>query len=371
MQSKIEQVLTLLTEMDVACWVILVREGRESTVDLLLEREFIGESAFIFTPDRTVAVVASYDKDRVEGMEVITYTTGITDALSSVLEVIAPQKIYLNFSLYDHTADSLTHGLFLKFQQILNKTGFKGELLSSETFLEELRSVKTPEEIARIGEAVKITEEIFEHVPDCLREGVTEREVLETMRKAAGRNGCELAWDDPAVTFGLETELGHRISSQKKLHKNESIHIDFGVRYEGYCSDLQRVFFYGTPPEQMVAAFTTLRKAQEEGMRTIVPGTPGYVVDAAARKVMVDAGYEEYNHGLGHQIGRKVHDGGCLLAPLWERYEENARKQVRKGNVFTVEPSVSGEVNMGLEEDVVVRERAEYLSHPQKEIITV
>lgn len=372
MKAKIEQVTTLLDENHIDCWVILTREGGEKSIELLLEKEFIGESAFIFTKEKKIAVVAGYDKDRVEDMEILTYKKGIKEVLPGVIKEISPQKIYMNFSQHDHTVDSLTHGLFLKFQKMLKEINFTGEIVSSEVFLEELRSVKTTEEIQRIKEAVKVTEEVFDELPTIVHEGITEREIVKKMEELTRRNGCELAWGDPAVTFGLETELGHRISSDRKLKKDESIHIDFGVRYEEYCSDLQRVFYYGkTPPDEMVKAFETIQKAQKESVKCITPGKKGYEIDAVARTIITGSGYPEYNHGLGHQIGREVHDGGCILGPLWERYEKNARKPIRKGNVFTIEPSIHGGVNLGLEDDIVVKKGAEYMSHPQKEIIVI
>lgn len=305
MQSKIDQAVKLLTAHDIECWVMLVREGKEKAVELLLETEFIGESAFIFTPERKIAVVAGYDKDRVKNMEVHTYKKGISEILPNILKEISPKSIHLNFSEHDHTADSLTHGLFLRFQKIVKKW-FTGDIFSAEFFLEQLRSQKTPEEIHRIKTAVDITEDIFGKLPEYITEGVTEREVMKTMTNLATEKGCELAWNEPAVTFGLETELGHRISSNRKLKKNESIHIDFGVRYNGYCSDIQRVFFYGgDPPEDMVKAFNTIRRAQNQSMEEIGPGKKGYQIDAVARKIISEH-YPEYNHGLGHQIGRLV-----------------------------------------------------------------
>ena len=372
MRSKIEQAMRILKEKKIDCWMIMMREGKEKTIDLLLEKEFIGESAFIFTEKRKIAVVANYDKDRVSDMEVMTYEKGINDVLPDILKTISPEKIYLNFSKYDHSADSLTHGLFLRLQEILKEIKFEGEIHSSEVFLEELRSVKTKEEIERIREAVKITEEIFDSLPNFVSKGIREIDILQKMKEMTEKNGCELAWSDPAVTFGLETELGHRIPTERRLKRNESIHIDFGVKYKGYCSDIQRVFFYGdNPPEEMVRAFETIRKAQDESIRAIKPGRKGHEIDSIARAIIVENGYPEYKHGLGHQIGREVHDGGCVLAPLWERYIHNAVKEIKKGNVFTVEPTISGEINLGLEDDIVVEKKAKLLSHPQKEIILI
>ena len=372
MKSKLEQTHALLKTHAIQCWVILLREGSENTLDLLLDREFVGESAFIFTEKRKIAVVASYDADRVQGMEIHTYTKGIEEVLPSILEEIAPDAIYMNFSTHDHTVDSLSHGLFLKFTDILAKTSYTGKILSSESFVQELRSVKTEEEQKRIREAVRITEEIFHTLPDMIHTGITEQELLGEMKAATLRAGCTPAWEDIGITFGLETPLGHRIASRRKLKRNESIHIDFGVNYQGYCSDLQRVFYRGsTPPPAMITAFETIRKAQDAAIAAIVPGKKGFEIDAIARKIITQNGYPSYNHGLGHQIGRLFHDGGCILGPLWKRYEKNAKITLRKGNVFTIEPSISGAVNMGLEDDLVVKKQAELLSHPQKDIITL
>jgi len=93
MKSKLEQATKVLNEKNIDCWVILLREGKEKAVDLLLEKEFIGESAFIFTKNKRMAIVASYDKDRVRDMNVVPYEKGITDVLSDVLKKISPQKI--------------------------------------------------------------------------------------------------------------------------------------------------------------------------------------------------------------------------------------------------------------------------------------
>ena len=86
MKSKLEQALTILNQKNIDCWVILVREGREKAIELLLERDFVGESAFLFTGNRKIAVVASYDKDRVEDMEVLTYVKGIKKSFPQFLK---------------------------------------------------------------------------------------------------------------------------------------------------------------------------------------------------------------------------------------------------------------------------------------------
>ncbi|HYV36064.1 MAG TPA: M24 family metallopeptidase [Gemmataceae bacterium] len=94
------------------------------------------------------------------------------------------------------------------------------------------------------------------------------------------------------------------------------------------------------------------------------PGVHGFEVDAVARKVVVDAGYPEFKHGLGHGLGRAVHDGGTLLGPHWPCYGSMTQRVVEPGNVFTLELGVKTQAGfVGLEEDVVVTAKGcEFLS---------
>ncbi|MHA2348481.1 MAG: M24 family metallopeptidase, partial [Candidatus Thorarchaeota archaeon] len=87
-----------------------------------------------------------------------------------------------------------------------------------------------------------------------------------------------------------------------------------------------------------------------------------------------ERGFEEYQHALGHQLGRHAHDGGTLLGPLWDRYGDTPKGEVEKGNVFTLELYVTtkdfGQVS--LEEDIVVTDSGcKFLSKPQRDLIYV
>ena len=100
---------------------------------------------------------------------------------------------------------------------------------------------------------------------------------------------------------------------------------------------------------------------------------PGYEVDAAARQVVVSAGFPEFKHGLGHGLGRAVHDGGTMLGPRWPCYGKTPEQIVEVGNVFTLELGVMTEAGfVGLEEDVLVTEQGcQFLSSIQREPMLV
>ncbi len=120
--------------------------------------------------------------------------------------------------------------------------------------------------------------------------------------------------------------------------------------------------------------FAVIADANEACRRARRPGGMGVYVDAIARGMATAAGYLQYPHALGHQVGRHVHDGGTLLGPAWARYRNTPFMAAAESQVFTLEPSLSvpGLGAVGIEEDVVVTAQgARFLAPPQTELWTV
>jgi Xaa-Pro aminopeptidase len=127
-------------------------------------------------------------------------------------------------------------------------------------------------------------------------------------------------------------------------------------------------------PEAIQRGFKAVRKAIEDAAAVLKPGVQGWEVDKAARDSIVDSGYPEYQHAVGHHIGRTVHDGATLLGPKWERYGKSPEGIVEAGNVFTLELGVEipGHGAISLEEDVLVKEDGlEWLAPPQTEVVVI
>ena len=125
-------------------------------------------------------------------------------------------------------------------------------------------------------------------------------------------------------------------------------------------------------PEPVRRAFETIVRAIRESAAAMKPGVPGKDIDAISRRVLAEAGYPEFKHALGHQLGREAHDGGGLLGPLWERYGDTPLRPLEAGQVYTVEPSlaVPGYGVIGIEEDVLVTDQGvEFISEFQTELI--
>jgi Xaa-Pro aminopeptidase len=211
---------------------------------------------------------------------------------------------------------------------------------------------------------------------------MTEIEIGEYMQGLARGYKVGLAWpaeNCPAVNSGPNSPIGHSGPTDIKVERGHILHFDFGVKYEDYCSDIQRVAYVlragetEAPPE-VQRGFLTARTAIEKSRQAMKPGVTGNAIDVISREIVTGAGYPEYPHALGHQLGRVAHDGGALLGPLWEKYGETPNQKLEAGQVFTIEPSLAVKDYglIGLEEDVVMTENgAEYLGEPQREIILI
>jgi Xaa-Pro aminopeptidase len=264
----------------------------------------------------------------------------------------------------------------------LKDTPFVDRLISAEPVINALRGRKTPTEQARIKKAIEITDEIYQKTFDFIKVGMTEIEIGEYMHKLAGEYGVTFAWPAdscPAVNSGPNSPVGHSGPTNIKVERGHIIHFDFGVKYEGYCSDIQRIAYVlregeTEAPVEVQRGFITVRTAIEKSREAMKPGTTGNSIDVISREIVTDSGYLEYQHALGHQLGRVAHDGGALLGPLWEKYGDSPNQKLEIGQVFTIEPHliVPDYGCVGLEEDVVITENgAEYFSAPQKEIVLI
>ncbi len=239
-----------------------------------------------------------------------------------------------------------------------------------------MRGRKSSLEIERIKRAIEIAESIFKEVGAFACCGKTEREIAEFMLEATDRHGVEPAWHHPCpiVNSGPDSMVGHGVPSDVKIEPGHVLHIDFGVSYQGYCSDLQRCWYVPrdgeeTPPEGVRQAFDTVVRAIGMAADIVRPGVPGCEVDEVARRAIVDAGYPEYGHALGHHVGRSAHDGGGILGPAWPRYGKTPWRALETGNVVTLEPSImdaAGSGCLGLEEMIMVTDDGcQWLSNRQ------
>ena len=386
-REKLDQAPPILEEHGVDLWLTLVRETlltRDPCLDLVAGTYCAWQSAFLVSRSgERIAIVGRFDASSVEQLgaysEVVKYDESIRPPLRATIERLAPETIAINYSPSDPAADGLTHGMWLVLRETLEGTPYADRLVSSMPVVASLRGRKSPAEIARIRAAIDETEEIFAHVGARIAPGQKETEIAAVMQAEVARRGLGYAWEEdhcPAVNAGPEKEVGHSGPSELETRRGELLHMDFGVEKDGYRSDLQRVWYLldegeSEPPQEVLATWRAVWASMDAGAAVLRPGVAGHEVDAAARANLVAAGYEEPKYALGHQLGRAAHDGGTLLAPLWDRYGDAPRGLVEEGNVYTLEygAPVPGRGYIGLEEDVLVTaDGIEWLSTPQREL---
>lgn len=387
--EKAKQASAILKESEPDLWLTFVRETsgvRDPVLDFLIgPHDLTWPSALMFSKsgDR-IALVGRYEVDEVRRLGVFDTVLGYDESIRNVLREtllrLDPVRIAVNTSPNNVHADGLTHAMYEILVGYLEGTSYANRLTSAEPIINALRGRKTASELARIRKAVALTDEIYRKAFEYVRVGMTEKEIAAQMHAWVVEASAGFAWpreSNPAVNSGPDSPVGHSSPSDIRVQPGHILHFDFGVKVEEYCSDIQRVGYLlrevetEAPPE-VQRGFATARQAVETARKAIQAGMKGVEIDNIARQIVTEAGYEEFKHALGHQLGRVAHDGGALLGPMWEKYGDSPRQTLEVGQVFTIEPSliVPGYGVIGLEEDVVITENgAEYLGTPQEDLV--
>ena len=207
-------------------------------------------------------------------------------------------------SVLGYEEDYLTVAEFMAYKQKL-----EAKLVPMSESINQLRQIKEKYELERMRKAQQITDLAFEEVLRRIRGGMTEKELAAELIYCLLKNGGEGLSFEPIVIFGPNTSLPHGVPGDRKLQEGDFITMDFGVIYQGYCSDMTRTVAFGYATEQMRRVYDTVLQAQLAGIAATRAGVTGAQVDAAARKVIEEAGYGPYFcHSYGHSIGMECHE---------------------------------------------------------------
>jgi Xaa-Pro aminopeptidase len=388
--AKQKQAVEILNEKDIDMWLTFVRETgnmQDPMMDMIVGTGATWFSGFMITKNGdTTAVIGSLEEANMKTVgtykNIVSYLKSVKEDLVKVIEKYDPKKIAVNFSRNSSLADGLTYGCYLELMEILKDTPYKDRLVSSEEIVGALRGRKSQIEVDHIKNAIKETLIIFDEVTNFLAVGKSELDVANFVRNIVKERGFDFAWDEehcPAVFTGPDTAGAHAGPTNKQIQPGHVINMDFGVKINGYCSDLQRTWYVlkegeTEAPEEVMKGFNVIKDSIQMAAKEIKPGKQGWEIDDIARSYIIKNGYEEYPHGLGHQVGKVAHDGGSMLGPKWERYGNIIYLPIEVGNVFTIEPrlTIKGYGIATMEEIVwVTVDGCEFLSEPQTEIYLV
>jgi Xaa-Pro aminopeptidase len=253
-------------------------------------------------------------------------------------------------------ADQVPFATYEKLFKTINDDGYRLQLIPASGLVESVRSVKEPEELGFITEAVKLADAAFDHAKSMLRPGMTEKEVAWELEKFLREKGSQAVPFDIIVASGPNAALPHAKPSEQVLLKNTPVIIDLGARVNGYCSDLTRTFFIGDEDKTFSKIYDIVLGAQLTALATIRAGMNGDQADRLARTVIEQAKYgDAFGHGLGHGVGLETHES--------PRLGPNSSDLLVDGMVFTIEPGIYVAAWGGVRiEDTVVMENGKMKS---------
>ncbi|HLK46765.1 MAG TPA: Xaa-Pro peptidase family protein [Bryobacteraceae bacterium] len=229
------------------------------------------------------------------------------------------------------------------------------------------RMIKSANEIALMRLANSVTLEAFEAAWKSLREGMSQREFGDLIAAAHQKLGFPGEAD---VLVGQYAALPHGSRRPQVIRQDTIVLIDGSCTVEGYHSDITRTFVLGRASDKMKRVFDIVREAQSAARATARPGAACEAVDAAARKVITEAGYgpgyKYFTHRIGHGIGLDEHEWPYLTAT--NTLQEDGRSIGLAANMtFSDEPGIyiPGEFGIRLEDDMHIGERGAELFTPQ------
>ena len=171
------------------------------------------------------------------------------------------------------------------------------------------RGVKEEWELDLMRKAQSVADKAFAEILGRIKPGMTELELQAELIYLLYKNGGQGLSFDPIVVSGPNTSLPHGVAGERTIQDGDFVTMDFGVLYHGYCSDMTRTVAVGYATEEMRTVYETVLKAQLAGIEASRAGVIGKDIDAAARKVITDAGYGEFfGHGYGHSLGLEIHE---------------------------------------------------------------
>ena len=322
---------------------------------------FTGSSCSVFvTPTTAVFVTDSRYKVQseleVEGMEVKWHQSpkSSEQMWDEVLALLGAKKVGFE--------DSQTVARLARTKELLPSY----EWVQASDYIKPLRMRKTPDEVTKIKAACVLADKCYEHVLRMLQVGVTEMDISLDIEFFFRRQGAVISFD-PIVASGPNSAKPHARASERKLEHGDFVTLDLGGKLNSYCSDITRTFVIGEASPRHTEIYNQVLRAETECCALCVVGASGKDIDAHARAVLEEKGLDSYfGHGLGHGLGRDVHDFGGLSPASTDILDE--------GMVFTVEPGVyiEGFGGVRIEDDVLVTSNGpEILTHFPKGLTVV
>ncbi|MBO8154815.1 MAG: aminopeptidase P family protein [Bacillaceae bacterium] len=259
--------------------------------------------------------------------------------------------------------EHLTFDTYETYHQLLTAE----ELVPVSGLVENLRLIKSKDEIKILKEACEIADAAFEHILSYIKPGVKEIDIANELEFYMRKKGASSSSFDIIVASGYRSALPHGVASEKSIENGELVTLDFGAYYKGYCSDITRTVAVGEISDELRKIYDIVLQAQLRGMEGLKAGITSKQADDLTRDYIKEQGYGNYfGHSTGHGIGLDVHEGPSLSF--------RSEQVLKPGMVVTVEPGIYVPDVGGcrIEDDAVITEDGnERLTKSTKELITL
>jgi len=278
-----------------------------------------------------------------------------------ILDSICREKEYNNSVIA--IEDTMWFNAFEKVHSAFGGSRF----VKASGLVGELRKYKSADEAEKLREASRLAEKALELVIPKIKAGMQETQVKELLEAEMKNQGLSGPSFDTIIGSGPNSALPHYTAGERVLKAGDSIVIDFGGLYQGYCSDMTRTIMIGKAADEYKQLYEAVKGGQLKAVEAVKPGMKASEIDAAARSYIAEKGYGDYFiHRTGHGIGMEVHE---------EPYISNISETVLKpGMVFSIEPGayIPGKFGVRIEDLVMVTETgAEVLNKFSKELIEI
>ncbi len=204
--------------------------------------------------------------------------------------------------------------------------------------IENLREIKTEEEIVKIQKACRLGDKTFKYLLDKIKEGITEEKLASKLEIFIKENEADISFT-PIVAFGKNSAVPHHQNGKTKLRKGMIVLLDFGINYKGYCSDMTRTLFFGEKNEKFENIYKTVLEAQNcaidfinQELKVRNRNIKASETDKKARSYIIGKGFNSIPHSTGHGIGIQVHEKPSL--------SPKNNDILKSGMIFSIEPGI-------------------------------
>lgn len=384
--EKLDKARQLMQEQGVDLWLFYTRQRRDPSYELMFnfnpEEECL---VALYADGRRHAYASGKQIDLIEKAGLFTEChrcdgRDIVEAFAADFAQESVGKAALNISMDDDRCDGLSKGLHDKLMRIIPAIGRNA--VSSYPMLEFLRAVKSSTEIEIMKKCSEITTDIYDAVFSKIAIGMSETEVGDIFMEELAKRGAVQAIGSPSeypLILLVKCGMAHRRPSPDNyIAAGDMLVIDFSARYCGYTSDIARTMYFlregeSHAPADVKHCVDSAIKAVGAVLKEIKPGMRGYEVDAIGRKSILDSGYPDIRHSVGHLVGLEVHDGGTRLGP--DKSNKSCQGILRENEIYAIEPTVlqDGGLPCAIVEDNVLITKAGcvLISKRQTEIIEI